>query len=124
MNSELLHKHRLHRLCLVMVQWIPVFGAILMCLRCLLLILGFNTDAFEFVMDSCLCSYIMLIFASYALELCHWHRLCVTYIYAMSICADIQRCIGWGEWLFAARLTMLFIGVVIIVMFLMNHKRI
>ncbi len=114
-----MRKRKLHDLCKEIIRYYPPVVASLMCLHIILLLFGCTHWAEEIFFDSSLFSVVLLTVASYAFEFCVWHRLTIFYSYAVSVCIDYQRNVGF-EHLTFMRLLMLFIGLAILVMFIIR----
>ena len=65
--------------------------------------------------------FFLLTVLSIAYEFCWVHRSFVLYCYLVSLCIEYQIRTGFGEWLLAARITSLVIGLLLLVFFIQNN---
>lgn len=107
-----------HKACHTLLRWSPVLGSLVMCIHCLTLIQGVSTQCVEFIYDTSVITTILMIVASYALQFCIWHRLCIVYTYLVGVCIDYERNFGFGSALTPMRWIMFILGIVLIVMFI------
>lgn len=112
--------YRLSKVCRLFVQWTPVVGAVVMMWHVFALICGFGSDIVEIFVDSSLLSVILFMLASYSFHFCLWHRACILYGYAVSLCIDYQRNFGFGEYINQARWIVLVVGLIIVIAFFIN----
>lgn len=102
-----------HKLSVIFLKYIVVIGALIMYIHNILLINHTELKIADWSISLPILPYITAITWSYALDFCNIHRLCLTYICAMTYCIKFQAEIGFGEYLFPARMAMFVFGTLV-----------
>lgn len=96
-----------------------LLGLILMCLHCLLLLLGFQLHIAEYVISLGLFPFVALYICTFALSLCRVSRIVLCYNYLISCCIFWQKNYAlFGDYVNHARAATTAIGIVLIIMML------
>lgn len=109
-----------HILCRNVLRLFPVVCAMLLCVHCLLLFLGCAVPFIEWIYNTALLPFLLMMVASYALHFCVWHRLCIVYCYVVSVCISYQRHVGFGDMLQPMRLVVFVVGFIVVVAFVIH----
>lgn len=116
--SSGLGKRWLWRTSRFLIGVIPPIGCLVMLIHCCCLLGGYIFLPTEWIFDCSLLGSLAWFVTSFAFGFCWVHRAFLTYGVAISFCIDFQRCIGFGDFLYPLRYTMVAIGFLLFVFFI------
>ena len=98
------------KLTLLAFKYVPVIAAFIMCVHCLLLLLGMNFLAAPMLFSVSIVPAFIFILLSITLKYCKIHQQFVGYICAVSFCSFWKTHFGFGILLTPIRILVLLIG--------------
>lgn len=113
---------RARRLARFLIGFIPTFGVVwFVCNLAYSLMGGTEHYAMIFLLKYAFATFTLLTILSIAYEFCFVHRLFILYNYIIGLCIEHQLRIGFGEWITAARVVSLTVGVLLLFLFVKNN---
>lgn len=111
------------KLATVVLKYIPILTAFLMMVHALFLILGKHFIFAECLSSLALLPAIVIYFVSDALKFCWLHKSFTLYTLVVDGCIKIQRYFNFGEYLTISRIIVLFIGLILFSILIINFKK-
>lgn len=88
----------LYKICLCAFKYMPILGAFILMLHCILLWCGVHVKFVGMAVGTSLWNMIVLGCASYAFRFCSLHRHFIVYGFLVTLCINYQAAVGFGEW--------------------------
>lgn len=112
-----------HKLSLIALKYAPVFGAFIMWIHVILLLLGKNSLFPEYTFSLPFFPWLVCMIWSKTFGFCIMHRTFITYTMLISYCIKIQEDIGFGNSLFIIRIVAFIIGLCLFIWFMIRFKK-
>lgn len=114
-----------YKLGLVLLKYIPIIMFFIMWIHTGLLVFDINGPCADTIAGSAIIPSILILAISNIFKFCYIHKILTIYSLSIDLCINFQRYIGFGDLLFILRLVMFFIGIIIIILFIIkfNHYR-